>query len=120
MHRTRRWRSRSKANVTGAGSVILIAFGDMKPEVIASHRALFCVLVGLFGLLQVVSVLVHWSVDPRRGSPLDDAAGITGICSFVGLLILWWLLRKGASGLASICLVTALLGLVGSMLLAIP
>ena len=93
----------------------------MKPHAIEAHRGFFVVVTGLFALLQVASVLVLWSVDPRQRSPLFEAARVTGLASFVGLLALWWLLRRGAPRLASICLASALGGIVCSMLLpAIP
>lgn len=89
----------------------------MKPQVVEAHRGLFALLAGLYGLLQVASVAVLWSVDPRGRSPLFEAAGVTGLSSFVGLLALWWLLRSGAPRLASICLASALVGMFCSMLL---
>jgi hypothetical protein len=93
----------------------------MKSEVIASHRTLFSILIGLFDILSVISVLTLWTVDPRKLSPLSDAAGVTGVFSLIGLVVLWWLLRRGAPRLASVCLLSALVGLVCSMILpAIP
>jgi hypothetical protein len=93
----------------------------MKPEAITAHRTLLCVLIGLFEALLVVSIWALWFIDPRRISALSDAAGITAGFSFVGLLGLWWLLRRGAPRLASICLMSALVGLVCSMILpAVP
>jgi hypothetical protein len=93
----------------------------MKREAIESHRTLFCVLIGLFDLLLVVSIALAWSVDPRRLSPVSDVAGITGLFSLVGLFILWWMLRRSAPRLASICLLSGLIGLLCSMILpAVP
>ena len=89
----------------------------MKPETIVSHRTLFLVLTGLFESLLVISILTLWSVDRRRISLVEDAAGITGGFSLLGLFVLWWLLRRGDPRLASICLLSALVGLVCSMIL---
>lgn len=93
----------------------------MKPEVIASHRTLFGVLVACFVLLQAASVVVLWFVDPRQGSPWCETAGVTGLSSFVGLLFLWWLLQRDAPRLASVCLWSAVAGMLCSMILpAVP
>lgn len=93
----------------------------MKPESIASHRTLFLVLIGLFEALLATSILTLWSVDPRRINPVEDAAGIGSVFSILSLLILWWLLRRGEARLARICLLSALAGIVCSMLLpAVP
>jgi hypothetical protein len=93
----------------------------MKPEIISLHRTLFLVLIGLFEALLVTSIMVLWSTDSRRINPLKDAADITGVFSMVGLLILWWLLRRGAPRLARISLLSALAGIIGSMILpAVP
>jgi len=89
----------------------------MKPEAIASHCTLFCVLIGLFDALLATSIVTLWSVDPRRINPLEDAAGITAGFSVLGLLVLWWLLRRGEPRLARICLLSALAGIVCSMIL---
>jgi hypothetical protein len=89
----------------------------MKPEIIATHRTLFLVLIGLFEALLATSILVLWSVDPRRINPLEDAAGISGGFSVLGLLILWWLLRRSEPRLARISLLSALAGIIGSMIL---
>ena len=92
----------------------------MKREEIASHRSLFCLLIGLFDALMVISVLVIWS-DPRQRSPWSDVAGFTGLFSTVSLFVLWWLLRRAERRLASICLVSGLIGILGGMLLpAVP
>jgi hypothetical protein len=92
----------------------------MKPETIASHRVLFCVLIGLFDVLSVASIVVLWSVDPRR-SPFSDATAITGVFSLVGLFVLWWMLRRSEPRLALICILSALVGVVCSMILpAVP
>jgi hypothetical protein len=111
----------ANADALGRPRRSVLALGSMKPEVIASHRALFSVLVGLFEVLQLASLMVVWSVDPRRHAPLSDAAGITVLFSLMGLFVLWWLLRVGAPRLASICLVSALIGILCSMFLpAVP
>ena len=92
----------------------------MKREGIASHRGLFCLLIGLFDALLVMSVLIIWS-DPRQRSAWSDVAGFTGLFSTVSLFILWWLLRRTERRLASICLVSGLVGILGGMLLpAVP
>ena len=109
---------RDKSNVIGGWLPSLtFAFGSMKPRVIASHRAFFTVIVGLLEALQVTSIAVIWSADPQRLSPFSNAAAIIGMFSLVGLFVLWWLLRTGAPRLASICLVSALVGIVCSMIL---
>src|SRR4030095_697067 len=66
-----------------------LTFDLMKPEIIATHRTLFLVLIGLFEALLATSILVLWSVDPRRINPLEDAAGISGGFSGLGLFMLW-------------------------------
>ena len=93
----------------------------MKPETIGPHRTLFFVLIGLFEALLVISILTLWSVDPRRFNPIEDVAGITCGFSLLGLFVLWWLLRRGEPRLASICLLSALAGIICSMILpAVP
>lgn len=89
----------------------------MKSEYIARHRALFEVLTGGFDALLAISILSLWSVDPRWSSPYKEAAGIICIVSLVCLLTLWWFLRRGAPRLALICLLSALAGIVGFMIL---
>jgi uncharacterized protein (TIGR03382 family) len=93
----------------------------MKSETIAEHHALFCILIGLFDALLFASVIALWSIDPRRNDPVCNAAGITGVFSVAGLLILSWLLWRGSHRLALICLLSAITGLVCSMILpAVP
>lgn len=99
----------------------LVSFGVMKPEIIASHRALFLALIGSFEALLATSIVVLWSVDRRRINPVGDAADICGGFSVLGLLILWWLLRRGEPRLARISLLSGLAGIIGGMLLpAVP
>jgi hypothetical protein len=86
-------------------------FGVMKPEIIALHRTLFLVLIGLFEALLVTSILVLWSVGPRWINLLEDAAGISGAFAVLGLLVLWWVLCRGAPRLARISLLSALAGI---------
>lgn len=92
-------------------------FGAMKPEAILSHRTLFLVLIGLFEMLLVISMLTLWSLDPRRLSPIEDVAGITWGFASLSLFVLWWLLRRGEPRLASICLLSALAGIICAMIL---
>jgi hypothetical protein len=89
----------------------------MNPTFVATHRGLLHVLFALFETLYVVSIVVLWSVDPRRMSSVSDAAGITFFFSFAGLLAMWWLLRRVAPRLAGIGLLSALLGFLATMLL---
>ncbi len=93
----------------------------MKPETIASHRALIYVVLGLFEGLLVISTVICWSEDPRRYSSLHDAAGTAALFSVLGLFGLWWLLRHGSPRLAWICLISGLVGIgCGTLLPAIP
>ena len=55
----------------------LLSFGDMNRIAIESHRGLLYALFGFFETLLDAAVAVVWSVDPRRMSGVDDAAGIT-------------------------------------------
>lgn len=89
----------------------------MKAEAIATHHTLFCMLIGLFDALLGISAFSLWSIDPRLDSPFSDAAEITSAFSVVSLYVMCWLLRRGAPRLALICELSALAGLIGSMLL---
>lgn len=89
---------------------------DMQP-----HRALFFVLLTMFEVLLVASIVATWTIDPRRMRGYHDVAGIAGLFGVVGLLAIWWLLRRVMPRLARIALLNALVGFVLSMLLpAIP
>ena len=86
-----------------------------------SHRSLFYALFAIFEALLLVSAGVLWSVDPRRMSGMDDAAGFTFWSSFLGLSIVSWLLRRAAPRLALVGLITALASFVACALLpAVP
>jgi len=89
----------------------------MKPGAIASHRTLFYILIGLFEVLLATSILILWSIDRRLISPFEDAAAISGGFSILGLLVLGWLLRRAEARLARVCLLSALVGFVCSMIL---
>jgi uncharacterized protein (TIGR03382 family) len=91
----------------------------MKPEAIASDRTLFCILIGLSDGLLAMSIVTLWFIDPRRFSGFTDAAGVTSMFSVVALLVLWWLLRRGAPRLGSICLGSALAGVVCTLFLPV-
>lgn len=93
----------------------------MKTEVVASHRTLFYILIGLFEALLVISIFILWSLDPRRMNPLEDSAEVTAGFSLLGLFVLWWLLRRGEPRLARVCFLSAFAGILCSMLLpAVP
>ena len=93
----------------------------MKADAVAAHRPLFVVLLVLFDALVVVSVLTLWSIDRRRFSPFEDAAAITLGFSVIGLLVLWWILRRSQKRLSSVCLLSAVAGFLGSIVLpAVP
>jgi hypothetical protein len=86
-----------------------------------SHRHFLKVLFYLFETMLLVSVLLHWSIDPRRQSQLDEASGITFLYSFVGQLIVCFLLRRTARDLALIGWITLTGAFLSSMFLpAIP
>ncbi len=89
----------------------------MNPVGIASRHGLFYVLFTIFETLFVASIVVTWTVDPRKMSAYNDAAGVAGLFGFVGLLALWWLLRLVMPRLAKVALLSALLGLLPFMLL---
>ena len=97
-------------------------FGDtMNPAFIPSHRGLFYALFTIFETLLVVSIVVTWTVDPRKMSPYNDAAGVAGLFGFTGLLAIWWILRRAMPRLSKVALLSALLGFLPFMLLpAIP
>ena len=85
------------------------------------HRGLFYVLFMIFEVLFVASIVVTWTIDPRKMRLYNDAAGIAGIFGFVGLLAIWWLLRRVMPRLAKVALLSALLGFLPFILLpAIP
>ena len=89
----------------------------MKPAAVASHRCLLYGLFALFETLLVSAFVVFWLVDRRALAPISDAAGVAWLLSSAGLLIIGWLLRRGAPRLASLCLLSALAGFIGAMLL---
>ncbi len=70
----------------------------MNPVAMQSHRGLFYVLFTIFEVLFVASIVMTWTIDPRRMRGYDDAAGIAGLFGFVGLLAIWWLLRRACLG----------------------
>jgi hypothetical protein len=93
----------------------------MNPAGMQSHRGLFYVLFTVFETLFVASIVVTWTIDPRKMRLYNDVAGIAGLFGFVGLLAIWWLLRRVMPRLARVALLSALLGLLPFMLLpAIP
>jgi hypothetical protein len=63
---------------------------------IDSHRNLLYALFAMFETLLLAGVVVLWSVDPRRMSGVDDAAGVTLGFSLFGLSLVSWLLRRAA------------------------
>jgi hypothetical protein len=88
---------------------------------IESHRSLFYALFAMFEAMLPISVVVLWSVDPRRMSGLDDAAGITFWFSILGLSIVSWLLRRAAPRLTRAGMITVLAGFIACLLLpAVP
>jgi len=88
---------------------------------IESHHSLLYVLFAIFEALLVTAVVVVWSVDPRRMSGVDEAAGIALFFSMIGLSILCWLLRRPAPRLARLGWVSVLLGFAACALLpAVP
>ena len=96
-------------------------FGNMNRIAIESHRSLFYALFAMFEVLLLTSVVMLWSVDPRRLSGLDDAAGVTFWFSILGLSIVSWLLRRAAPRLARVGLITVLAGFIAcSLLPAVP
>jgi apolipoprotein N-acyltransferase len=93
----------------------------MNPAGMQSHRGLSYVLLTIFETVFVASIVVTWTIDPRKMRLYNDAAGIAGLFGFVGLLAIWWLLRRVMPRLAKFALLSALLGLLPFMLLpAIP
>jgi len=75
----------------------------------------------MFEALLLVSAVMLWSVDARRMSGLDEAAGITFWFSFLGLSIVSWLLRRASPRLAVVGFITVLAGFVACALLpAVP
>jgi hypothetical protein len=74
----------------------------MKYTAVDSHRGLLYALFAIFETLLVVAVVLVYSVDPRRMSGLDDAAGIAFCFSFFGLSGISWLLRGAAPRLARV------------------
>jgi uncharacterized membrane protein len=89
----------------------------MNPAGMQSHRGLFYVLFTVFETLFVASIVVTWTIDPRKMPLYDDAAGVAGLFGFVGLLAIWWLLKRAMPRLAKVALLSALLGLLPFMLL---
>jgi hypothetical protein len=93
----------------------------MNPAGIQSHRGLFYALFTIFETLLVASIVVTWTIDPRKMRLYNDAAGIAGLCGFVGLLLIWWLVRRAMPRLGKAALLSAVLGILPFMLLpAIP
>ena len=84
------------------------AFGQMNRIPVDTHRRLFFVIFGIFEALLLGAVVVHWSVDPRGLSGLDDAAGVAFWFSFLALSIVSWLLRRTAPRLAVVGFATVL------------
>jgi hypothetical protein len=66
----------------------------MKKFTADSRRHLLIVLFFLFETLFLVSVVTPFCIDPRRNPQIRDADGITFLFSFVGLLIVCFLLRR--------------------------
>lgn len=86
-----------------------------------SHRSLFYALFAIFETLLLTAVVVVWSVDPRRMSGVDDAAGITVWFSLIGLLMVSWVLRRAATRLARVGWISILAGFIACALLpAVP
>ena len=93
----------------------------MNRAAIDSHRSLLYALFAIFETLLLAGVVLLWSVDPRRMSGLDDAAGIAFWFSLVGLSIVSWLLRGVAPRLARVGAVSVVGGFLAcSFLPAIP
>ena len=82
------------------------------------HRGLFYALFAIFETLLLAGQVVLWSVDPRRMSGLDDAAGITFWLSLVGLSVVSWLLRRAAPRLARVGAVSVLAGFLACIFVA--
>jgi len=97
-----------RMSLARSSSSVSFAFGQMNRIPIDTHRSLFFVIFGVFEALLLGAVVVHWSVDPRGLSGLDDAAGVTFWFSFLGLSIVSWLLRRGAPRLAVVGFATVL------------
>jgi hypothetical protein len=68
--------------------------GVMKKFTAESHRHLLIVLFFLFETLFLASVVTPFYVDSRQHFLIRDAGGITFLFSFVGLLIVCFLLRR--------------------------
>ncbi len=74
--------------------------GIMSTSIADSHRGLLHVLFCLFETLLITSVVVLFCTDPRRGSGIDDAAGLTFWFAFIGLFTVSFILRRVARRLA--------------------
>jgi hypothetical protein len=66
----------------------------MKKFTADSRRHLLIVLFYLFETLLMTSLVAMHFVDPRNGKGIDDALGIAFLYSFVGQLIVCFLLRR--------------------------
>jgi len=91
----------------------------MRTSVTDSHRTLLYVLFALFEVLFVASVIVLACIDPRRGLPVSDAAGLTFWFTFVGLFIVSFILRRVARKLAVIGWLTLFGGFWGLALMPV-
>ena len=82
----------------------------MRTSTTDSHRALLYVLFGLFETLLIAFVILLACIDPRRGLPASDAAGLTFWLAFVGLFTVCFILRRAARRLAVIGWLTLFAG----------
>jgi hypothetical protein len=91
----------------------------MRTSLLDSHRELFYVLFWLFEALLIASALLLLLIDPRRGLPVSDAAGLTFWFAFAGLFTISFLFRRVARRLAIIGWWTLFIGFWSPMALPI-
>lgn len=93
----------------------------MKDAGAVEHRGLQFVLFALFEMLFIAAIILMFSLDPRKYPAATDAVGITWWFSFVGLLLVSWLIRRTNPRLARIGFLSVLAGFFSGLFLpAIP
>ena len=88
----------------------LFSIGVMATSITNRHRGLLSVLFFIFEALFVASVVTFTRIDIREAAVWSEAAGVTFWFSFVGLLIVSFLLRRAARHLAVIGWITLFVG----------
>ena len=67
-----------------------------------SHRKLFCVLFWLFEALLITASITLALIDPRKDSPVSEAANFVFWLAFPGLFAVSFMLRRVVRPLAII------------------